>query len=426
LAGRSDFLTNSASKKVESNLKLNRIIPFEMKRMFAVVLAATLAIIAVKAGERSEVERAREILETSAKAYRNVDSLRDILSYVVNAPGSERQTKTEEYGFGPGRSVFVKNALLEAVAQDGTFYLTQSDVPDRYVSAPYDSDFGSVLRRVAGNGSLFEPPALAMHEGKSLDSCVDAYLLEHLSIDGYRQVTGDDKKSYDEVHFVANNGELDVRLNPGTHFLERISFQVKPPGAPEGFLVRVDGTFSPRVSTEPPITFAVGSRSVVNSLTELISKRLAPGSPAPDFALETQDGKKVALRDLRGSVVLLDFWATWCVPCWKALKETQSLADWAAAEKLPVRVFAVNTLEQGSDTKGKLNRVQAFWRSRNFTMPTLFDSDSEMFKAFASPGLPSMVLISQTGTILRYHEGLFPEMGETLKRELRESLGEAK
>jgi hypothetical protein len=37
-----------------------------------------------------------------------------------------------------------------------------------------------------------------------------------------------------------------------------------------------------------------------------------------------------------------------------------------------------------------------------------------------------MVLISQTGTILRYHEGLFPEMGETLKQELRESLAEAK
>jgi len=49
-----------------------------------------------------------------------------------------------------------------------------------------------------------------------------------------------------------------------------------------------------------------------------------------------------------------------------------------------------------------------------------------MFKAYASPGLPSMVLISQTGTILRYHEGLFPEMEKTLKRELRDSLTETK
>ena len=400
-----------------------------MKGIFVAVLTAAMAIIAVEAGSQGGVERAREILETSAKTYRRVDALRDTLSYVVTAPGSEQETKTQEYGFGPGRRVFVKNALLEAVALDKTFYLTQSDVPDKYVSVSYDRDFGSTLRNVAGAGSLFEPPPLAMHEGKSLDACIDTFrfnLLEPLRITGFRRLTGEDKKQYDEVHLVANNGELNVRINPETHFLETISFQVKPPGAPEGFLVRVNGTFSPRASAEPPITFAPDARSVVSNLTDLTSERLVPGSPAPEFALESLDGKKIALRELRGSVVLLDFWATWCVPCWKALKETQSIADWAATENLPVKVLAVNTLEQGSDASEKLKRVQAFWRSQGFAMPTLFDSNSEVFKAYASPGLPSMVLISQTGTILRYHEGLFPEMGETLKRELRDSLTETR
>jgi hypothetical protein len=45
-----------------------------------------------------------------------------------------------------------------------------------------------------------------------------------------------------------------------------------------------------------------------------------------------------------------------------------------------------------------------------------------MFKAYGSPGLPSVVLISSSGAILRYHEGLFPEMLETLKREAQEHL----
>ena len=404
-------------------------IRWDMERTSVAVLIATMAIIAAEARAQNEVARAPGILEASAKAYKSVPALRDTLSYVVSAPGSEQETKTQEYGFGPGPSVFVKNALLEAVTVGEKFYLTQSDVPDRYVSASYDRDFGSVLRSVAGGSSLFEPPPLAMHEGKSLDACIDTLrfnLLEPLRIEGSRRVTGDDNKAYDEVRFVAKNGELVVQINPETHFLEKISFQVRPSGAPEGFLVRVNGTFSPRASTEPPITFAAGSRSAVNNLTDLTSKRLAPGSPAPDFALETLEGKKVTLQDLRGSVVLVDFWATWCVPCWKALSETQSLADWAAAEKLPVKVFAVNTLEQGPDTKERLNRVKTFWQSQKLNMLTMLDSDSKMFKAFQSPGLPSVVLISSSGKILRYHEGLFPEMGETLKQEIRESLNGAK
>jgi peroxiredoxin len=382
-----------------------------------------MALMVMARAQDSEVQRARETLESSAKAYTTVVALRDKLSYVVTAPGSEQETKTEEYAFGPKDAVLVKNALLQAVAVDSKLYLTQSDVPDRYVAAPYDGDFGAALRRVAGNGSLFEPPPLALHSGKSIEACMDTLrfnLLEPLRIAGYRHLSGE--KDQDEVRFVANNGELTLIIDSKTHFFTAVSFQVRPPGAPEGFLVQVNGTFSPQVlnGSETPINFSPGSRSAVENLTDLTSTRLVLGSVAPDFELETLDGKKIALHDLRGSIVVLDFWATWCVPCWTALKETQALSGWAAAEKLPVAIFAVNTLEQGSDSKEKSDRVRRFWKSQKFTMPTLVDVQSKMFKAYGSPGLPSVVLISPSGTILRYHEGLFPEMLETLKREMRE------
>src|SRR5262249_60254695 len=91
------------------------------------------------------------------------------------------------------------------------------------------------------------------------------------------------------------------------------------------------------------ITFTPGSRSAVENLTDLSSPRLATGSLAPDFELGNLDGKKITLHDLRGSLVVLDFWATWSVPCWRALKATDAIYRWAAAEKLPVAVLGVNT-----------------------------------------------------------------------------------
>jgi peroxiredoxin len=401
----------------------------DMRRMLFAMVAGSMPVMMIAEAQDAEVQRARETLQSSAAAYRAVVALRDKLSYSVIAPGSEEETKSEEYAFGPEGAVIVKNALLQAVAVDSKLYLTQSDVPDRYVAAPYDGDFGAALRRVAGNGSLFEPPPLALHSGKSIDACLDALrfnLLEPLRIAGYRHVTGD--KEQDEIRFVANNGELTLAIDSKTHFFIAVSFQVRPPGAPEGFLVRVSGTFSPQVLSGPElaIDFTPGSRSAVEDLADLISTRLAVGSVAPDFELETLDGKKIALHDLRGSIVMLDFWATWCVPCWTALKETQALARWAAVDQMPVTIFAVNTLEQGPDSKEKLDRVRRFWKSQNFTMPTLIDTQSRMFKAYGSPGLPSVVLISPSGTILRYHEGLLPEMLETLKRETREQVGSQK
>src|SRR5260370_11525986 len=221
-----------------------------MKTILFALFVASIARVLAATEQESDNQRARRVLEYSAQAYRKAAAFHDKLSYVVTAPGSEQETKSEEYAFGPNGAVLVKNALLEAVVVAGKqmLYLTQSDVPDKYVAATFEGNFGAALRRIAGNSSLFEPPPLAMHSGKSLDACIDTFrfnLLEPLRIAGYRRVAGADAQ--DEVRFVADNGELRLVIDSQTHFFQTVAFQVKPPGAPEGFLVHVNGTFSPQV-----------------------------------------------------------------------------------------------------------------------------------------------------------------------------------
>ena len=344
------------------------------------------------------------------------------MSYTVAAPGSEQETKTQEYGFGPNKTAYVKNALLQAVAAEGKLFLTQTDVADRYVVAPYDDDLGAVLHKIAGNGSLFDPPPLAMHDGKSVEAFVDTLrfnLLETLQIADYRH----DDSGDDIVHFTANNGTVDLVIDCTTHLFKSVALAMHPAGAPPEMLVRVNGTFAPKIIpvAESHISFDPGQRSAVANLADLISKRLTAGSAAPDFELTTLDGRKVSLTSLRGSIVVLDFWATWCVPCWTALKESQALSNWATANKLPVTVLPVNTMEQGAESVVTVSRVTTFWKSQKFSMTSLLDTDSKMFKSYGHPGLPSVVVISRDGNITHYHEGLMPNMAETLKKEITEA-----
>jgi len=390
---------------------------------FCAALAATL----VAAVADDPIAEARAALSASARAYRAVPGLTDTFTYVVHGPDADREPKKIEIRLGAGRDASVKDALLEVVALGNMLYVTKNDAPDRYVARHFSGDFGRDLIAVAGaQSSLFEPPQIAMRSGKSLELCIDSFrfnLLAALKVVGFKR--GEDARGhrFAEIRLAAENGTEDVRIDEKTRFLSSLRVSVHPPGAPPGITVEIEGEFSPTTNAQGAgiVAFNPGGRRAVKQLAALASVALPVGQKAPGFTLETPDGGRVSGESLEGKVAVLDFWATWCVPCWKTLAETQRLSDWARSRGLSVSIYAVNTMEHFPTENKRRERVAEFLKSQNITIPPLLDRGDEVFRSFGSPGLPSLVIVTPRGTIYKYHQGITPGFLESLKRDIQDA-----
>jgi peroxiredoxin len=119
------------------------------------------------------------------------------------------------------------------------------------------------------------------------------------------------------------------------------------------------------------------------------------GKPAPAFQLKTFDGKPVSLADFRGQVVLLDFWATFCIPCVNALPELQALHT-----KYGKRGFSV----VGVTVDDRAALVQKATSRAKVTYPIL-QATSEVWNGYKVNALPALILVGRDGNIIRRYGG---------------------
>lgn len=128
------------------------------------------------------------------------------------------------------------------------------------------------------------------------------------------------------------------------------------------------------------------------------------GQAAPDVVLKTLDDKDVKLSDMKGKVVVMDFWATWCPPCRKSLPNIQKIsADKELAEKGLV-VWAVNARE-GKD------KVTQYMTQNNFTFTVPMDPGASM-AAYKVKGIPTTVVVGRDGKIAKVFVGFGGEASE--------------
>jgi len=115
------------------------------------------------------------------------------------------------------------------------------------------------------------------------------------------------------------------------------------------------------------------------------------GAQAPDFQLEDTKGNKVSLADLRGKVVLVNFWATWCPPCRAEMPSMEKLNESMAGEDFIM--LAINVEENGRSV------VPEFLNRSPHSFPILYDDQGVVQKLYGVYKFPESFVIRKDGVI---------------------------
>lgn len=120
------------------------------------------------------------------------------------------------------------------------------------------------------------------------------------------------------------------------------------------------------------------------------------GSKAPDFSAADLNGNKIVLSELTGRVIVLDFWASWCIPCKKSMPHLAEL--FGELKDSPFTIIAINLDEEKS-------RISSFEKSIGLEIPfpVIFDKDSKLPPIYNVEGMPTTVLIDKLG-VIRFKE----------------------
>ena len=137
-----------------------------------------------------------------------------------------------------------------------------------------------------------------------------------------------------------------------------------------------------------------------------------PPRPAPDFTLPTANGN-VALHELRGKVVYVDFWASWCVPCRQSFPWMRSMTEKYGQRGLVV--VAVNLDKKRDAAAEFLERYPA-----PFTVA--FDPEGRSAERFRVVAMPMSFIVGRDGTIISSHEGFEESKAWRLEEQIKEAL----
>ncbi|MES9895671.1 MAG: TlpA disulfide reductase family protein, partial [Candidatus Thiodiazotropha endolucinida] len=138
-------------------------------------------------------------------------------------------------------------------------------------------------------------------------------------------------------------------------------------------------------------------------------------SMAPDFTLKSREGVNIKLSELRGQVVMVNFWASWCGPCRQEMPLLQQLFD--RYQSLGFSLLGVNVDEDRVAADKMLSDLPV-------SFPILYDDRSKVSKQYQVKAMPSTFMVDRDGRIRYLHKGYKPGYEEEYQQQIRQLLRE--
>lgn len=249
-------------------------------------------------------------------------------------------------------------------------YMTQKqwEANNKYTYAMYADTYGMVMYRMGQykKGLPFaKEAAITIHKGNNTDQNNTYALLAEKALP---------KKQYiKEIEEFVKNGKSTGEMK---EILKRVYVKEK----------KSEAGFEEHIA-------ALQKESYIRLLEELRKSMI--NETAPAFALLDLDGKKVNLSELKGKVVVADFWATWCGPCKASFPGMQKLVN-KYKEDPNVKFVFIDTWERG-DAKEK--NAAEFIASNKYTFHVLMDNEDKVVAEYKVEGIPTKFVIDKKGMI---------------------------
>ena len=355
----------------------------------------------------ASVEKGYAALARSRKAYRDASALTESIRIELTSPmGKDSFALSSAYDKN-GFMISMKDQMdITSVGRE--LQLTIPASTDKYMSMTVaaDQSMESALGQMTGGGGIPDPAVAFRLAGKEemdpkeIPTLLSMGAVMNPSLIGFR--TSD---AGEQVLLASSDGQGTsiISINGKTSLIDRIDIETTPPGAPAGFKMNLAFIIDGKVMKALPSPIALDNdgRTRVDTVEELFPQpvTLSAGQEAPAFDLDSLDGGKVSLASLRGNVVVLDFWATWCGPCRAGMPAMNELAEWAGSSGSPIKVFAINIGESRE-------KAEEYWKGQKFGFPCLLDPKNESAMAYGAQSIPLTVVIGPDGMIAEIEVGL--------------------